>query len=388
MKKVVIFRSNLLPISETFVREQALALKQWQPILLGLRKIDNGLPLAPLKSVIAPHLWDSVFHRWLTKYRLWFYKPIPQVVETLKNIQPHLVHVHFATDAVDIWSSVKAAGLPMLVTLHGYDINIHKEWWQAGYGGWRRKHYPQQLLSIATEPNVHFIAVSEAIKQRAIDYGIDAKKIDVSYIGVDTTRFSPAGLPIVQRKKRILFVGRMVEKKAPLLLIQAFAQVIQSIPDAELVMVGDGPLKQQAEFLAKELGVAVHFTGALSSDEVLAHIHEARLFCLPSITAENGDAEGLPISIVEALSCGLPVVTSASGAIKEVVLHHQNGFCFKENDLDALHSALYSLLSNDELTLELSRYAIELSKNFSNAITTNLLEEIIYNVSHTTLSNH
>lgn len=348
MKKVVVFRSNLLPISETFVREQALALKQWQPILLGLRKLDKGLPLEPLTCVLVPHLWDNLIQRWLTKYCLWFYKPIPQLVSVLKDIKPDLVHVHFGTDAVDIWPSIKAAGLPMLITLHGYDINIHKEWWQAGHGGWRCKYYPQQLLSIAAEPNVRFIAVSEAIKQRAIAYGIDAKKIDVSYIGVDIKRFSPAGLPIVQRKKRILFVGRMVEKKAPLLLIQAFAQVIQSIPDAELVMVGDGPLKQQAEFLAKELGVTVHFTGALSSDEVLAHIHEARLFCLPSITAENGDAEGFGMVILEAQACGVPVITSAMGGAQEGIKTGETGYFFACGSLDELVNQLHQVLTLDD----------------------------------------
>lgn len=378
MKKVVVFRSNLLPISETFVREQALALKHWQPILLGLRKLDKGLPLEPLTCVLVPHLWDNLIQRWLTKYRLCFYKPIPQLVSVLKDIKPDLVHVHFGTDAVDIWPSIKAVGLPMLITLHGYDINIHKEWWRAGHGGWRRKYYPQQLLSIAAEPNVRFIAVSEAIKQRAIAYGIDAKKIDVSYIGVDTKRFSPAGLPIVQRKKRILFVGRMVEKKAPLLLIQAFAQVIQSIPDAELVMVGDGPLKQQAEFLAKELGVTVHFTGALSSDEVLAHIHEARLFCLPSITAENGDAEGLPISIVEAQACGVPVVTTLHSGNPEGIQHSSTGFAVPEMDISALANAIKQLLLDEKLLATMSQLATVFSRELLPSYHQSIYLEVLY----------
>lgn len=348
MGKVVVFRSELLPISETFVREQALALKLWQPVLVGLKRLDKGLPLEPLDSVLVPHLRDSLIRRWLTKYRLWFCRPLPQLVAVLKDIKPNLVHVHFGTDAVDIWPSIKAAGLPMLVTLHGYDINIHKEWWQSGHAGLRRKHYPQQLLRIATEPNVRFIAVSEAIKRRAVDYGIDAKKIDVSYIGVDTTRFFPAGLPIAQRKKRVLFVGRMVEKKAPLLLIQAFAHVVKHIPDAELVMVGDGPLKLQAELLAKELGLTVNFTGALSSEQVLVQMHEARVFCLPSVIAENGDAEGFGLVILEAQACGVPVITSALGGADEGIKTGETGYSFACNSLDELVNQLQLLLTLDD----------------------------------------
>src|SRR5690606_12677303 len=133
----------------------------------------------------------------------------------LNRLQADLVHAHFGIDATDIWPSVKKAGLPMLVTLHGYDINIDREWWEDGHEGLRRRVYPQRLLTMAKDPKVHFIAVSQAIKKRAIEFGITPEKITVSYIGVDTDRFKPAGLPLSERKRRVLFVGRMVEKKAP-----------------------------------------------------------------------------------------------------------------------------------------------------------------------------
>src|SRR5690606_38340612 len=193
-------------------------------------------------------------------------RPHPATVTTLRDIRAELVHVHFGTDATDIWASVKAAGLPMLVTLHGYDINIHREWWEAGHGGIHRRGYPRRLLQMAHEPAVHFIAVSQAIKRRAIEYGIPEHKITVCYIGVDTERFKPGGLPIDQRRKRILFVGRMVEKKAPLLLIRAFAEVRKQVPEAELAMIGDGPMLKDARKLAQALDLPVEFLGAQGTD--------------------------------------------------------------------------------------------------------------------------
>ena len=81
----------------------------------------------------------------------------------------------------------------MLVTLHGYDININRGWWEAGYGGPAMRNYPKRLLELASHPRVSFIAVSEAIRRRAISYGIPEEKITVRYIGVDTSKFRAGG---------------------------------------------------------------------------------------------------------------------------------------------------------------------------------------------------
>jgi glycosyltransferase involved in cell wall biosynthesis len=235
----------------------------------------------------------------------------------------------------------------MVVTLHGYDINIDPEWWQAGCGGMYRVTYPQRLLQMAREPSIHFIAVSQAIKRRAIEYGIPEDKITVCYIGVDTERFKPGRVPIDQRRKRILFVGRMVEKKAPLLLIRAFSEVRKQVPDAELVMIGDGPLLKDAKQLARALDVSIEFMGAQHPDAVLSQLHLARVFCLPSITAKNGDAEGFGLVILESQASGVPVVTSAKGGAAEGVLDRESGCTFHEGDIHAMVSGLLHFLDAD-----------------------------------------
>jgi len=314
MKKVIIFRNDLLLRSETFIKEQARFLHHWKPVLVGYDQVKDGLDPGSLEVKIIPGAAAKTFGRYALRLRQMLGRPHQPTVEALRTIEAQLVHAHFGTDATDVWPSVKALGLPMVVTLHGYDINIHRQWWESGHGGIHRRAYPRRLLKMGQEPAVHFIAVSHAIKRRAIQYGISEDKITVCYIGVDTERFKPGGLPLDQRGKRILFVGRMVEKKAPLLLIRAFAEVLKQVPDAELAMIGDGPLLQQAIQLAGALDVHVEFMGAQGSDVVLQQLQLASVFCLPSIMAENGDAEGLPISIFEAVSCGVPVVTSARGA--------------------------------------------------------------------------
>ncbi len=344
MKRVAIFRADLLPISETFIRDQMRMLRHWDPVLVGFRTVAGGLETPERRYRIVQRGNDVSFN-----FRVLMRRPLPRLVEALAESQADLVHVHFGTDATDIWCSVKAAGLPMLVTLHGYDINIRRDWWESGHGGLRRRLYPRRLLHMASDPTVHFLAVSRAVMRRAVEYGIPEQKIALSHIGVDTVRFQPGGLPLESRRKRILFVGRMVEKKAPLLMVRAFADVRRRIPDAELVMIGDGPLLLDAMQLAQALFVPVEFTGALGSEKVLEHVNQARVLCLPSVTAENGDAEGFGLTILEAQACGVPVVTSAVGGATEGLLQGTTGHAFQEGNMAQLVECLSTWLLDDDL---------------------------------------
>jgi glycosyltransferase involved in cell wall biosynthesis len=229
---------------------------------------------------------------------------------------------------------------------------------------------------MASSPAVNFIAVSQAIRERAIGYGIPAEKVTVSYIGVDTERFKPAGLSLTQRKKRILFIGRMVEKKAPLLLIHAFIAVRKEIPDAELVMIGDGPLRKAAELFAIERKIPVKFLGTLPPAEIIAQLHEARVFCLPSVTAANGDAEGFGLVLLEAQACGVPVISSACGGAAEGLLNQKSGFQHKENCHEEIAALIIKLLSNDYLAESFSAQAVEFAKkNFELNLCNRLLEK-------------
>lgn len=343
MKRVAVFRASLLPISETFIRDQVTALGSWDPVLVGLweTEVALGTPGIPREIVQAGHR--------STEWRFLLARPLPPLVKKFRQLGVSLVHAHFGPDALRAWPSVKAARLPLLVTLHGYDITIRREWWEAGHAGWAMRLYPRRLLRMARHPLVRFVAVSEAIRQRAIEYGIPEDKIDVAHIGVDTARFQPGGVPLAQRSRRILFVGRMVEKKAPVLMIRAFAKVREQLADAELAMIGAGPLLEEARRSAEELNVPVEFLGVRSSDEVLHEMHRARVLCLPSVTAGNGDAEGFGLVLLEAQACGVPVVTSAIGGASEGLLEGRTGYAFREGALDDMVAKLTRLLTDADL---------------------------------------
>ncbi|WP_136808438.1 glycosyltransferase [Desulfosediminicola flagellatus] len=354
-RKLLIYSSNLLPYSETFIKQQILSLHGWNPVLIGERYAPDGLSLKDLNHevMLADHTpyWRELVFRIFRKIRF----PDPFVMRRMRLLYANVIHAHFGTSAVDFWPYAERLGLPFFVTLHGFDITIHKNWWESGHGGRRRVTYPQQLLNLAGQPTVMFIAVSEAIKLRAQDFGIPENKIKTHYIGVDTEQFTPGDLPIPKRKKRILFIGRLVEKKGISLLIESIYQLNQSFSDVELIIVGDGELKTELQNQVEHLKINnITFKGALSPAMIKNELNQARVLCLPSITAKNGDSEGFGMVLLEAQASGVPVVSSARGGSEEGIVQGITGFKFQEGNVGEMSLALQTILSDDKIAHHMS----------------------------------
>jgi glycosyltransferase involved in cell wall biosynthesis len=346
-RKVIVFRSRLLPYSETFIREQVRMLSHWKGVLVGESMATNGLSLDGM-DVRLLGFRNRILHK-LAMFASSFVNLSPSRVKALKRERADLLHIHFATDAYRFWPVARHLDLPVLITLHGYDITTHKSWWESGKGGGRSmKRFPSGLLDIARDDRVHFIAVSHAIKKSAIEFGIPESKITVGYIGVDTRKFTPGPKPIADRRE-ILYVGRLVEKKGCEYLLRAFSEIQNDFPDYRLMIVGGGPLEAELKAFAEAHGARTTFLGPLSGEQVRQRLAEARVFCLPSITADNGDAEGLGIVILEAQASGVPVITSARGGAQEGIVHGKTGFAHGEKDVAAIREGLISLLQDDEL---------------------------------------
>lgn len=372
--RVLIYRSELLHLSETFISEQALHLKQWKPVLVGKTIVPDGLTLSNFDILLFTNE-KSILKQFTRKIQFLLGLPSKQNIERLRIKNAQLVHAHFGPEAINIWPLAKFLKLPLIVTLHGYDINIDKKWWESGKGGICMKNYPTRLLNLAKEKHVHFLAVSEAIRDRAIEYGIQREKIAVLYIGIDTNKFSPGFKPIKDRKQ-ILFVGRLVEKKGCHYLLQAFLGIQDQFPEYELVIVGTGPLEMKLKMFSENNNIRAIFLGGLNNDQVRARMNEARLFCLPSITTRNGDAEGLPIVILEAQASGVPVITSARGGADEGIIDGKTGIAHKEKDVFAIKQALKKLLTDDAMAELFSIEArINVVKNMNIEECTSKLEE-------------
>ncbi|WP_330986115.1 MULTISPECIES: glycosyltransferase [Enterobacterales] len=346
-RKVIVFRTKILPYSETFIKEQVLACQLWDSVLVGHFLIRKGLDITGVDYITLENKVCVLTELKRNILKLIKFSPRKDFC-IINSLRPELIHVHFGVDLTINWSLLKKFNVPILVTLHGYDITISKEWWHSGKEGIHLKHYPEELLRISRNDNVHFVAVSEAIKDKAILFGIPAEKIHVKHIGIDTSQFNLSDIPFAERKQ-ILFIGRLVDKKGCKVLLDAFARIYDKFPDHELKIIGDGPLKITLEKYAQDRSLNVKFMGACPKEIVIHELVRTSVFCLPSVQADNGDAEGFGLVLLEAAASGVPVVTSALGGSTEGVIHGKTGFSFPEHDSLQLASYLEELLSNVEL---------------------------------------
>ena len=139
-------------------------------------------------------------------------------------------------------------------------------------------------------------------------------------------------------------MGRLAEKKGVTYLISAMSKI-----DALLVIVGDGPLRQDLEKQAREMGVNAVFLGAKTHDELRTIYASADLFAAPSVTAADGDQEGLGLVMLEAMASGLPVVAYDSGGISQVIKNGVNGLLCQEKNVEQLADVIASVLRDEEL---------------------------------------
>jgi colanic acid/amylovoran biosynthesis glycosyltransferase len=337
--RVIIFRNTLINSSETFIRSQAEGLLNWSPILVGHKYAQNGLNIDHLPSALIHDPKTITHSKLIESIRYWLGLPTPKITAQIEKLNADAIHIHFATDAVKLWPQIKHSNLPVIITLHGFDICINKSWWIRGNSGTRNRAYPYRLKKLAHQKNVRFVAVSKQISKKAEEYGIPKDKVSIIYNGVDTNIFTP-NYAQGQTRKRILFIGRLVEKKAPLDLIEAVKIVSKNQKNITLTIVGDGPLKHEVMDRAKILGIAFEYHTYIANDDIPKLLQASSVLCLPSVKALNGDMEGMPIVILEAQSAGVPVVTTLSAAGEEVIINGVTGSIVEESNPIALAKAL------------------------------------------------
>lgn len=262
----------------------------------------------------------------------------------LENKLQHL-HAHFAAESALVAMLVsELTGVPFSFTAHAYDLFINNP----GRPGETRDNRLKALLDRAA----NVVVISEFNKRFLLQIGgtYFADKIKVIHCGIDTDHFVP------QDRRHsdtltLLCVGRFVQKKGHEFLLKAFRKVVDVLPDTRLRLIGEGNLKPAMTALCMKLGLedTVTFLGNLPSEIVAEEMKRADIFVLHSVTADNGDREGIPVSLMEASASGLPVISTHHSGIPELVIENRTGFLANERDIDQLAAHILRLGKSADL---------------------------------------
>lgn len=261
-----------------------------------------------------------------------------------------LLHAHFGIEGAYALKFAEKFALPLFVTFHGHDITrlpkfvLYPPAW---LNYWLYFKKLQQNGSL-------FIAVSDFIGNKLKERGFPADKVITNYLGIDTNISIQKKL---RRGKNILTVGRLVEKKGTEYLVKAAAEIVKTNPDIKLWICGTGPLETSLKLLVKNLKIEnnVIFTGWKNKEEVYKLMAESDVFVLPSITAEDGDCEGLGMVLLEAMIHEVPVIGTQHGGIPEVVNDNVNGFLVSEKNYVDLAEKIRIILSDNALAEKMGK---------------------------------
>jgi colanic acid/amylovoran biosynthesis glycosyltransferase len=335
---LLVYRHRLAPLSEVeFLRRFYAGFERLAPVWLGCH-IDagaNALTKDPLRLGRAGLL--GALDRTLFRH-FGLLPPQPD----LRALQPRLLHAHFGRGGALALPIARTLGIPLVVTFHGADATKETHY--------RRRLVPRiyarRLAALQREAAL-FVCVSEFVRERLLARGFPSDKIEVIHQGVELD-VAEAGATGAAADPYVLFVGRFVEKKGVSHLIEAMRLLAARGSAARLVLIGDGPLsgalREQARGLKR-----VAFPGWLPNAEVRSWMRGALVLCVPSVTAREGDSEGLPTVIFEAMAEAVPVVGSDHAGIAEAVEHDRTGLIVPEGDPRALAAALASLIERPEL---------------------------------------
>ncbi|MEA3014738.1 MAG: colanic acid/amylovoran biosynthesis glycosyltransferase [Sphingomonadales bacterium] len=363
---VAIFRSPIFNASETFIRTHATSLRRFRPLIVGIEDRGNVPPSLDGHRVVPGSAAGRL------RFRL--FGPPPALVDRVRACAPVLLHAHFGPDGLAALPLARALGIPLVTTLHGYEVSRSELCLLTSRRlSWMRYALHGRRLMAGGDL---FVAVSEALRRRAIARGYPPERTITHYNGVDLHRFDASGSR--PDAGLILHVGRLVEKKGTSLLIEAFSAVRAVRPDAGLVVIGDGPLRPRLEEQAArmDLGDCVTFLGRRGEAEVAAWMRRAWLLAAPSITARDGDAEGLPTTVVEAAAASLPVVASDHSGTPEAVIDGRSGFLVPEGDAGALACRMLDLLASPLLRQSMAATARAVAEERFDALRqTRLLED-------------
>jgi colanic acid/amylovoran biosynthesis glycosyltransferase len=279
-----------------------------------------------------------------------------KIAKLLKDTTVDRIHAHFAKREAQIGLQLsKILGIPFSVTTHANDIFV-----------------PLNVseLQYLLRESPQLFTISKFNKKYLEKYIPEkhARNIKVTYLGIDIDNLPKREITNKNYFSIYCVASGLVEKKGVKYLIKACEFVKQKGFRFKCSIVGsdpDGKILDQSRKEIKKLGLAeeINFPGILPSDEVLANVAKCDVFVLPCIKSENGDMDGIPVSLIEAMGIGVPVVSTAVSGIPELITNKVNGLLVAQKDPMSIAEAIINICENPEVSKKMGGAARKTVKN-------------------------
>lgn len=256
------------------------------------------------------------------------------------------VLAEYGPTAVTVMDACEQARVPLVAQFHGYDA--YRESLLESLG----ERYGRLFSSAGA-----IVGVSSHMCEKLHEMGAPKDRVFHNACGAEVS--DRASADPIKAPPHFLMVGRLVEKKAPFVSLLAFSRIVNDIPEAELEVVGDGPLMAPCQQLCKALGIddRVRFSGARPHGYVMSALSHARCFIQHSVRAPDGDMEGTPVGVLEAMGMGLPVVSTRHGGIRDIIQEGETGLLVDEYDAEGMASAMRQIAGSADYAAELGSRA-------------------------------
>jgi glycosyltransferase involved in cell wall biosynthesis len=312
----------------------------------------------------------SAFKRKLNFKYTFFSNSFSKKFEKLvSEFQPDIIHCHFGTHFFRLGNYFEDNPIPTIITFHGYDASQSLT----------DKTYCKALRKAFKNPFVYGTAVSQAIKNNLLNIGLPSEKIIVDYLGVDLDFFKRNTTRNFNSDESATFlqVSNFVEKKGHEYTIKAFKKHLDYTKTNDILIFGGaGPLYNEMVMLTKTLNLEnnVQFKGLVDRFQVKELMENAHFFVHHSITAENGDTEGLPTVLMEAMAMELPCISTIHSGIPEIIENNVNGILVEEMDIEGMAIAFSNIknIKNNQREIVI--------KDFNLKLNTKKIERIFHDI--------
>lgn len=388
MRVLHLVRKNT-QLRASFIQNQILNHIDFEPIVVYRENreslLDGGFAQDIKQHIPVYNLAsdETICERWRYKIFKRLSKRQKKLLhENVTQIKPDIIHLHYGTDAGIYLRALRNYKIPKVVSFYGYECSGFPRRF-LGYGATYLKNRVYKYSD-------KVFAMSLDMKKDLILTGCPEQNIIVHYYGTDVHRFNMQHDYFNNGTIRFLIISGLEPQKGHSFLLKSFAKAFELNKDIRLTIVGSGQLKGSIDEQVKELSLqnVVSLPGPVvyGSKDHLNQLATHDVFIHPSVTDTNGDKEGIPGAIVEAMSAGLPVISTYHAGIPYIIENGKTGLLVHENDVDSLANIIIKMAESSELRklvgiagqkfarnhLDLSMKEIELEQHYNNAITAKL----------------